>query len=187
MYSLTNLKEGAIIELDGVPYQVIKSQHTQLGRGGAILRTTLKNLKSGATLEKTFKGEQKFAPAALDQIKSQFLYREGDNFIFMNSKNFEQFSLPSQSVGFAQNFLKEGNSVEILSFQGQPLKINLPLKIDLKVIEAEPGVKGNSATAPTKFATLETGYRIRVPLFIKKGDMVKIDTRDGSYIERQKS
>ncbi len=184
MYHLTDLKPGVVIEWDGTPHLVVKAQHTKLGRGGAMLRTTLKNLISGASFERTFKGEERFPPAILTRRKAQTLFGDNESFTFMDAENFEQFKLSRKLLGDKQNFLKEGATVEILYFEEKPLQVALPIKMNFRVTEAEPNVRGDSATTPTKNAIIETGYRLRVPIFIKAGDIITVDTRDGSYVER---
>ena len=187
MLSLNDLKTGIAINLDGTPFEVVKYQHVKMGRGGAMMRTTLKNLLTGNSVEKTFKGDEKFVPADISPIRAQFLYRQGENFVFMDSSTFDQFELDAKLVGFAQNFLKDGQEVELITFNGNPINIRLLTKMTFKVTEAEPAVKGDTATNPQKNVTIETGYSLRAPMFIKEGENIVVDTRDGSYIERSKS
>lgn len=184
MLSIANLKTGVAINIDGVPFEIIKSQHAQLGRGGAILRTTLKNLITGANIEKTFKGDSKIAPADISRSKAQFLYQEGTNYVFMNSSTFEQFNLSQQIIGSNSNFLTEGLIINIKYFNQQPINIELPIKMKFKVTQADPAVRGDSVNTPTKNAIIETGLKLRVPLFVKVNDIILIDTRTGVYIER---
>lgn len=185
MYTITDLKPGVMIELeDGQPYLVIFSQHTQLGRGGGIMKTTLKNLETGATIERVFKGEVKIKEANLEKIQAQFLYKDEENFYFMDNATFEQFPISSKQIGDNKYFLIEGQNVEILSFKGRPINVSIPPKVKLKVIETEPGVRGDTVSSPTKPAILETGLKINVPLFIKVGDEIIINTREFSYVER---
>lgn len=184
MLSLTDLKTGVNFLLDNQPHQVLSAQHSKQGRGGAIMRTKIKNLFSGTIIERTFKGNKEFEEAEIEQRKAQFLYKEGANYYFMDSASFEQFSFSEQQIGQNKNYLKEGLEVEILNFQGQPINLNLPIKINLQVTYTEPGFKGNTQSATFKPATLETGVQIQVPLFIKVGDIIRVDTRTGEYIER---
>lgn len=186
MYSITDLKTGVTINLDGAPYEVVKYQHSKMGRGGAVLRATLKNLLSGNNVEKTFHGEEKFVPADLQSRKSQYLYRDGADFVFMDLETFEQFHIPSSTVGFASNFLMDGQEVTLLTFEGRPINLRLPTKMTFKVAEADPAVKGDTANNPSKTIKLETGLELKAPMFVNQGDSIIVDTRDGTYIERAK-
>lgn len=184
MLDLNQVKAGAILDLDGAPFEVVKYQHTKLGRGGAILRTTLKNLLTGANIEKTFRGDAKFELADVHRGKVQFLYREGNNFLFMDSTTFDQFSIAREILGGQINFLTEGLEVEVTYYQNQPISITLPMKMKFKVIESEPAVKGDTVTNPLKNAKIETGMELKVPMFIHTGDTILVDTRNHAYIER---
>lgn len=186
MLGMTDLKTGVIIDLEGVPHEVIKYQHSKMGRGGAVVRTTLKNLLSGNNIERTFRDSDKLAPADMKRKKSQFLYRQGNDFVFMDLDTFEQFEIPATTIAGSGDYLTEGLEVDLVFFNGQPINIQLPLKMKFKVTYAEPAVKGDTANNPSKNATIETGVNIRVPMFVNEGDMVVVDTRDGSYIERAK-
>jgi len=186
MLSLNDLKTGVTIELEGTPYEVVKYQHSKMGRRGAVLRTTLRNLLTGNNIERTFHGEEKFNPANLERRKAQFLYRQGTGFVFMDSITFNQFTIPATIIGFASNFLKDGQEVDLIFHNGSPININLPTKMPFKVTSAEPAVRGGTTTNPQKNITIETGMTLRVPMFINTGDTVLVDTRDGSYIERAK-
>ena len=183
MLDITDLKTGVIIELEGAPYEVVRYQHTKMGRGGAILRTTLKNLLTGANVERTFRSE-KFNEADITKSKAQYLYKDGGSFTFMDSKSFEQFNLRQDILGNTADYLVEGREVELVYFNGNPISIQLPLKMKFKITQADPAVKGDTVTNPSKNATLETGMKIRVPMFVKEGDAILVDTRNGSYIER---
>ncbi len=184
MLSITNLKNGVVIDLDGIPFEVIKYQHAKLGRSGGILRTTLKNLITGANIEKTFKGDAKLTPADIRRSEAQFLYQEGSNYIFMDSSSFEQFTINQSVLGSNINFLTEGQKVDIRYFKDLPININLPIKMKFRVIQAEPAVKGDTVSSPNKNAVIETGLQIKVPLFVKVDDIILVDTRTSSYIER---
>jgi elongation factor P len=186
MLKITDLKPNVLIELEGKPFLVLSSSHKMLGRGQGMTRTKLKDLESGTTIERVFKGEGTIKEASLDKTKASYLYKSGENFYFMDNQTFEQFTLSKSALGFSANFLKEGQIVEILSFKNKPINISLPIKIELLVAETEPGVRGGRETAGTKKAVLETGFILQVPLFIKKGDKIIVDTRDGKYIERVK-
>ena len=184
MLDINDLKTGVVIDMDGVPFEIVKYQHAKLGRSGAILRTTLKNLLTGANIERTFKGDTKFVPADIEKNKAQFLYQEGNGYVFMNSTSFEQFTIGREVLHRHTNFLSEGIVIDVTYFNGQPINIVLPLKMKFKIINADPATKGDTVTNPTKNAEIETGLKLKVPMFIKEGDMIVVDTRDGSYIEK---
>jgi elongation factor P len=186
MLSLNDIKTGVTIELEGAPYEVVKYQHSKMGRGGAVLRTTLKNLLTGNNIERTFHGEEKFNPVKLDRRKTQFLYRQGNDFMFMDSTTFDQFTLTGAVIGFANHFLKDGQEVDLIFYNDAPLNITLPAKMPFKVTESEPAMRGDTVTNPQKNITIETGLTLRAPMFINTGDTILVDTRDGSYIERAK-
>lgn len=184
MLDITDLKTGVVIDIDGAPFEITKYQHAKLGRSGAILRTTLKNLLTGANIEKTFKGDTKFIPADIEKNKAQFLYQECTGYVFMDSNSFEQFTISQEILHRNANFLREGIVIDVTYFNGQPINIVLPLKMKFKIINADPAIKGDTVNNPTKNAELETGLRLKVPMFVKTGDMILVDTRDGSYVER---
>lgn len=183
MLDITDLKTGVIIELDNAPYEVVRYQHSKMGRGGAILRTTLKNLLTGANIERTFRSE-KFNEADIARGKAQYLYQNGDVYTFMDSKTFDQFNIQGSILGQNTNFLVEGQEVDLIYFNSNPISIQLPLKMKFKITQTDPAVKGDTVTNPTKNATLETGLVLKVPMFVKEGDTILIDTRNSSYIER---
>jgi len=184
MLSISDLQTGTFLIYNGAPHQVIYREHSKLGRGGAILRSKIKNLLTGAILDLTFKGNEKFDEAEMSRSKAQFTYKEGDKFNFMDIKSFEQFDLDSKRVGTQGDFLKEGVEVDVLSWDNKPINIGLPFKVDLKVVEAPPAIKGNSAGAVTKQVVLESGAKLNAPIFIKAGDVVKVNTQTGEYVER---
>lgn len=185
MLTMNDLKIGSVISFTGEPFIILYTQHVQMGRGGAILRTKLKNLISGSVLEKTFKGGDKIEEAELTRSKANFLYHDENNSYFMDNQTFEQFSLAPEQIGKIFNFIKEGSEVEVLSFQEKPVAIHLPPKVELKVTQAPPGIRGDTAQGSvTKSATLETGYAVQVPLFVEVGDVVRINTETGEYVER---
>jgi len=184
MFSINDLKIGSKIIFNGQPMVVIFAQHSKLGRGGGIMRTKLRNLISGTILEKTFAGAEKLEEAELETKKAQFLYHDDNGYYFMDSANFEQFSLPKNQLGDTAHFLKEGADVDIIYFDSKAININLPIKIVLEVTYTEPGFRGNTASTVTKPATLETGAQVNVPIFIKNNDKIVIDTRSGEYVER---
>lgn len=184
MLNLSDLKIGTKIIVGNDPYIVIFSQHSKIGRGGAIVRSKLKNLLTGATIAKTFQGAEKIEEAELRKKSAQFLYADTENAHFMDNENFEQFELKKPLIAEQLNFLSENSPVEILYFREQPINIELPIKMTFEIISTPPGVKGNSAGSVTKLATISTGKQVAVPLFIKEGDKILIDTRTGNYIER---
>jgi len=184
MLSINDLKIGTKIIYNGEPYIVIFAQHSKLGRGGGIQRTKMRNLISGAIIEKTFAGKESLEEAELETKKAQYLYKDNDQYYFMDSATFEQFALDKKQLGRLADFLKEGAEVDIIYFDEKPININLPIKMTFEVTYAEPGFRGNTATNVLKPATLETGAQIQVPLFIKPGDKIVVDTRTGQYVER---
>lgn len=186
MLGLTDLKTGVAIEMDGMPFVVVDYQHSKLGRGGAIMRTKLRNLKSGALVDITFKGNEKFNEANLVRRPCSYLYPEGNGYTFMDSQSFEQYTLNKETVGDKQRFLKEGAEVQIMFFEDQAVSLDLPIKMEFEVTHTEPGVKGDTAQGGSKPATLETGATVTVPLFVKIGDVIRVNTVDGTYVERVK-
>lgn len=184
MLTINDLKLGTKIIFNGEPHQVIFAQHSKQGRAGGILRSKIKNLISGAIIDKTFAGNEKIDSAELETRPAQFLYADDLNCYFMDGQSFEQFEINLKQVGDQIKFLKESENIDILYFQNKPINLQLPLKIKLKVTYTEPGFKGNTASTVQKPATLETGAEINVPLFIKEGDEIVVDTRDGQYVER---
>jgi len=184
MLTINDLKIGTKVNFNGEPYVVVFSQHSKLGRGGGMMRTKLRNLITGTILEKTFAGAEKLEEAELETKKAQFLYKDHEQYYFMDSATFEQFALPKKQLGHLADFLKEGAEVDIIYFNEKPININLPIKITLEVTYTEPGFRGNTATNVLKPATLETGAQIQVPIFIKEGDKIVVDTRTGEYVER---
>ncbi len=179
-----DLRPGVRIELDSVPFVVTDFQWVKPGKGGAFMRTKLKNLRTGAVIERTFRTEEKLERAELDERQVQFMYRNGDEYHFMDTETYEQFFLPEDQLGGAQKYLKEEMVVTIVSHGGRPLTVEVPTFVELAVSATEPGVRGDTASGGSKPATLETGAVIQVPLFINVGDRLRVDTRTGAYIER---
>jgi elongation factor P len=177
------LRKGITIELDGKLYQVIDYQHVKMKRT-ALARLKLRDIMDGHTIEQTFQNTEKFVRARLDYRNMQYLYSDGDLYYFMDEENFEQTSLDENQLGDATNYLKEGMSLQIASYKDKLVGVELPITVELKVTETGPSFKGDTATAGTKPATLETGVTIQVPMFINEGDIIKVDTRSGSYLER---
>jgi len=184
LIACNDLRPGTRFLLDGAVYQVIEYQHHKPGKGGAMVRTKLRNLKTGATVDRTFRPEEKFPLAEIEERKLQFLYRQGEAFHFMDTSNYEQLSLPSSQLGSAPNYLKEGAIISIQFHHQEPVEVLLPIFVELQVTKSDPGIRGDTASGGSKPATLETGMVIQVPLFIEEGDIVKVDTRTGSYSER---
>lgn len=186
MISTSDFKNGAKLELDGDPYTIVEFQHVKPGKGGAFVRTKLKNLKTGNLLERTFRSGEKFDTPDLLDREMQFLYAEGAEYHFMDNNTYEQLFITSDQLGAAKDFLKENMVVRILFFQGKPLGVDLPLFVELKIVETDPGIRGDTATGGTKIAKLETGGTVKVPLYIEEGTVIKVDTRTGTYVERVK-
>ena len=184
MLGITDLKTGVAIIYEGAPCVVVTYEHSKLGRGGAIMRTKLKNLKSGATFDITFKGSDKFEEAPLQKRVCTYLYPEGERLLFMDASSFDQFEMPKAQLGAKAGFLKEGSEVQILFFDDAAVSLELPIKLDIAVSHTEPGVKGDTVSGGTKPATLETGATVAVPLFIKIGDILRVNTVEGTYVER---
>ena len=186
MYATSDFKKCLKIELDGAPYVIVDFQHVKPGKGGAFVRTKLKNLLSGRVLDQTFRSGERVKRPDLMEREMQYLYREGDRFCMMDNETYEQFMLTAEQVGDALLYLTENLDVKVLFFNQQPVALEVPTFVELAVTQAEPGLRGDTATGGTKPATLESGVTIQVPLFINEGDRVKVDTRTGSYIERLK-
>jgi len=179
-----DFKNGVTFELDGQVFQVVEFQHVKPGKGAAFVRTKLKNVITGATIEKTFNPTDKMPKAHIERKDMQYLYNDGDLYYFMDVENYEQMPLSKDNVGDALKFVKENMIVKILSFKGNVFGIEPPTFVELEVTETEPGFKGDTATGATKPATVETGATIKVPLFVNQGDIIRIDTRTGEYMER---
>jgi len=177
-------KTSLVINFNNEPYQVVFSQHSKTARGQSFIRTKLKNLITNQVLEKTFGQGDRLEKADIEKSKANFLYQNQEDFFFMDNHSYEQFSLNKKSLSWQENLLKEGLEVNVLIFNQKPVNIELPKKIDLLVIDAPPGIKGDSATSPSKIITLETGLKINAPIFIKQGDLIKINTETGEYVER---
>lgn len=185
MLEMNDLKLGGVISMNNQPYVVSYTQHVQMGRGSAVLRTKLKNILTGQVLEKTFKPGDRIAEADLSRSKANFLYRSEDEFHFMDNESYEEFVLNVDQVGEISNFVKEGVDVDVLNFDGKPVSIDLPKKVSLRVEQTEPGVRGDTAQGSvTKPATLETGYVVQVPIFVKSGDSIIVNTERGEYVSR---
>jgi elongation factor P len=186
MYSTAEFKKGLKIEIDGVPYTIVDFLHVKPGKGGAFVRTKIKNLMTGKVLDQTFRSGEKLKRPDLAEREMQFLYRDGDSFFMMDNETYEQLALTSEQLGDAVLYLIENLNLKVLFFNQQPVAVEVPNFVELTVAQAEPGLKGDTASGGSKPATLESGAVIQVPLFINEGDRVKVDTRTGTYIERAK-
>ncbi len=186
MYSTSEFKKGLKIELDGVPFVIVDFQHVKPGKGGAFVRTKLKNLLTGRVLDQTFRSGERVKRPDLMEREMQYLYGEGDRLYMMDNETFEQIMLSAEQVGDGRLFLTENLNVKVLFFNQQPVAVEVPNFVELTVAQTDPGLRGDTATGGSKPATLESGAVIQVPLFINEGDRVKVDTRTGSYIERVK-
>jgi len=184
MYSTSDFRNGLKIEFGGEPYVIVYFQHVKPGKGGAFVRTKLKNLKTGAVLENTFRSGDKVNKPDLDERGMQFMYMLENAYHFMDTKTYEQIYLDREHMGDAANYMIENLPVKILFYRGEPIGIDLPIFIDLQIVETEPGLKGDTVSGATKPATLESGAVVQVPLFLDVGDRIKVDTRTGTYIER---
>lgn len=184
MISGGDLRPGVKVELDGTPYVVTDYHWVKPGKGGAFMRTKLRNMKTGAIIDRTFRTEEKLQKAEVEDRKVQFLYHDGDVYHFMDTESFDQFTMDEKQLGDVSGFLKEEMIISVLSHRGEPIGVVLPTFVELRVAETEPGVRGDTATGGSKPATLETGATIQVPLFINVGDLLRVDTRTGVYVER---
>lgn len=184
MISTGDLRRGITLELDGDIFKVVDFQHVKLGRGSAFVRVTLKNLRTGANISRTFQAGEKFEQVRLERRTVQYLYKDGDEYHFMDTETYEQPVLTKEILGDAISYLKENDSIDLLTYNDQPIDVELPTAVNLRVEQTEPGFRGDTATGGNKPATMETGLVVQVPLFISEGDMLKIDTRTGQYLER---
>lgn len=184
MISVNDFKTGLSIEVDGEIYSVVDFQHVKPGKGAAFVRSKLKNLRNGNLVEKTFRAGETVNRAMIENRQVQYLYNSGNEYVFMDNETFDQFELSKQQLEWEINFLKENMNVNIISYKGEIIGINLPNTVELTVVETEPGIKGNTATGATKNAKLETGLNVQVPLFVNEGDVLIIDTREGKYVSR---
>ena len=187
MATTNDLKNGMVLNLDGQLWQVIWVQHHKPGKGGAVVRTKLKNIESGKGVDRTFNADVKVDIASVDKRTMQYLYNDGSSYVFMDTGTYEQLEIGPDIVGDATNFLLENNDAIVATNEGRVLYVELPASVELEVQYTEPGLQGDRSTGGTKPATLETGHQINVPLFITTGERIKVDTRDGSYLGRVSS
>ena len=184
MIEATNLKNGIAFLMDGKPFKVIKYTHQKIGRGGGLVKLTVRNLESGVQVEKTINSASKVKDINTLKKNMQYLYKDGASAVFMDSKTFGQVEIPASLAKEELSYIKEGESADILFWEDRPLSVEIPPKVTLRVTDTAPGVKGNSATNLYKPATLENDLQLKVPLFIKTGDKIRVDTRKGEYVER---
>ena len=184
MATTNDIKNGAVLNLDGQLWNVIEFQHVKPGKGGAFVRTKMKNVMSGKVVDKTFNAGTKIDFANVDRREYTYLYAEADGYVFMDTADYDQINVPATIVGDAKNFMLENQNVQMALHDGDPLYIELPASVILEVTYTEPGLQGDRSTGGTKPATVETGYEIQVPLFLEAGTKVKVDTRDGGYLGR---
>lgn len=184
MLSINEIKIGKVIIVNSEPYVVTKTDHHKMGRGGAVLKVKLKNLISGNVLERTFQGNDKAEPANTERKKANFMYLDDDNANFMDNESYEQFAISREAIGEKQKYLLNGIDVDVLYFDGKAVAIELPIKMEFKVVSAPPGVKGNSAGNVTKQVELETGATLSAPMFINENDVIRVNTDTGEYVER---
>jgi elongation factor P len=186
MYDTSDIRKGLKVRLDGQPYLVVEHQFVKPGKGQAFTRTRLKNMITGSVLDRTFRSGEKFEKPELEERQMQYLYPEGDQRVFMDTATYDQIHLSEAQLAENIYYLLDGTMVDVLFFEGKPIDITPPMFVELRVAETEPGFKGDTSSGGNKPATLETGLRVNVPLFVNEGDVLKIDTRTVSYVERVK-
>lgn len=184
MISSNDLRPGITVEIDGMVWQVVEFQHVKPGKGAAFVRTKMKNLQTGSVVERTFNAGEKVPTAQVERKPMQYLYGEDGSYYFMDVETYDQIMLTKEQLGNALNFIKEEMEITVLFFKGTVIGVDIPNSVELRVVETEPGIRGDTATGAQKPATLETGYVVRVPLFVNEGDLLRIDTRSGAYLER---
>ena len=180
----SGFRNGLKIEIDGEPYVMTYFQHVKPGKGGAFVRTKIKNLRTGRTLDRTFRAGERLDEAEVEDKRMQYLYQDGENLVFMDTDSYDQIPFTPEQVGDARKYLKENLEVSVVFWRAQPIGLELPSFIEASVSQCDPGMKGDTASGATKPATLETGAVLQVPLFIKEGDVLRVDTRTGEYVER---
>lgn len=184
MISTADFRNGVRLQVDGQPFYIVEFQHVKPGKGGAFVRTKLKSYITGNVLDRTFRSGERFEEPDLEERDMQFLYATGDQYTFMDTETFEQFTYDKKQLGENADLLKEEMNVKILVYQHQPIAVELPIFIELKVVDADPGIRGDTASGGSKPATVETGAVIKVPLYLEVGEVIKIDTRTRAYVER---
>jgi elongation factor P len=186
MASTTDFRNGLVMRLDNELWSIVEFQHVKPGKGGAFVRTRLKNVKTGRVLDKTFRSGEKVEDVRLERKKYQFLYKGDSEYVFMDMQTYEQVSVQASSVGETSKYIIDGMEVEILFGEGEVLGVEAPIFVELEITQTDPGIKGDTASGGSKPATLETGAVVQVPLFIQEGETIRVDTRTGSYVERVK-
>ncbi|HEX9774935.1 MAG TPA: elongation factor P [Actinomycetota bacterium] len=184
MVSTNDLKNGMVLNLDGQLWSVQWFQHHKPGKGGAVVRSKLKNVMTGAVVERTFRADEKVDQAIVDKREMSYLYHDGTHYVFMDSQTYEQLSVEEDEVGDGKSWLTEGQTAVLSMYEGRPIAVELPASVELAIVETEPGVKGDRVSGATKAATLSTGFVVQVPLFCEPGETIKVDTRTGEYITR---
>jgi elongation factor P len=184
MYDTSDIRKGLKIMMDGAPYTIVEFQFVKPGKGAAFTRTKMKNLLTGAVLERNLRSGEKLPPADVETKTMQYLYKDGDSFVFMDTTTYDQVQIPDTTIGESSDFMPENINVEVLFFNGRAVGVTLPNFIEQAVTSTEPGFRGDTSTGATKPAKISTGAQINVPLFINVGDVIKIDTRTGEYLER---
>jgi len=184
MLSTTDFRRGLKIELDNIPYEIVDFQHVKPGKGGAFVRTKLRNMLNGRVVENTFRSGEKMEKPDMESKGMQYLYRDGSGFVFMDMESYEQFTVETDALGDKGGYLVDGMELTMLMYRGKPLDMDLPASVVLEVAHTEPGVKGDTVSGATKPATLSTGITVNVPLFVNEGEKIKVDTRTGSYLGR---
>ena len=182
--STNDLKNGMSLDLPEGLFSVVEFQHVKPGKGGAFVRTKLKNVRSGAVIERTYRADEKLEQAIIDKRDMQFLYRDGTDYVFMDTTSYDQLQVPPDALGDAPNFLKEGDAANVQMYNNEIVGVELPAAVELTVTETEPGMQGDRVSGARKPATLQTGHVVQVPLFVNIGDVIKVDTRSGEYLTR---
>jgi elongation factor P len=184
MVSTNDLKNGMVLNLDGQLWSVIWFQHHKPGKGGAVMRTKLRNVASGAVVERTFRADEKVDQAVVDKREMSYLYHDGTHYVFMDSQTYDQLSVEEDEIGENKNWLTEGQVATLSLYEGRPVAVELPASVELKIEHTDPGVKGDRVSGAMKPATLSTGVTVQVPLFIESGESIRVDTRTGEYLTR---
>lgn len=186
MYDTSNFKKGLKIEIDNKPFEIVEFLHVKPGKGSAFVRTKLRNMLNGRVIDQTFRSGEKVGRPDLQEKEMQYLYKDGDNYCFMDNETYDQFFLSEDHLEDSRRFLTENTTVQVLYYNEEPIGMELPMFVELEITQTEPGVKGDTASKVTKPATLETGVVLPVPIFLDIGDKIKVDTRSGAYVERVK-